>query len=76
MPTADHLVERYAVASGRSVDHLGFHLGLAYFKTAVIAAGIHARHAGGHTAGGDFTGAEDAIALLAASGLAACSRSR
>ncbi|WP_232661181.1 phosphotransferase family protein [Pseudonocardia sp. TRM90224] len=76
MPTADHIVERYAAESGRSVDQLDFHLGLAYFKTAVIAAGIHTRHAGGHTAGGDFTGVEEAIPLLAAAGLAAYSPGR
>jgi aminoglycoside phosphotransferase (APT) family kinase protein len=76
MPSIQHLVERYAVESGRTVDRLDFHLALAYFKSAVIAAGIHARHAGGHTAGGDFGGVEQAVPVLAASGLKVCSSVR
>ncbi|MDT7698522.1 MAG: hypothetical protein QOJ30_847 [Pseudonocardiales bacterium] len=73
MPPTDHLVQHYALKSGRPVDQLDFHLGLAYFKSAVIAAGIHARHLAGHDAGSDFTSAGGAVPLLAASGLAALS---
>jgi aminoglycoside phosphotransferase (APT) family kinase protein len=71
MPAADRLVERYAAASGRDVDDLSFHLGLGYFKAAVIAEGIHARHRQGHTRGPGFESTGAAVPLLTAAGLRA-----
>ena len=40
---------------------LSFYLGLGYFKAAIIAAGIHARHVHGHTVGDGFEGAGTAM---------------
>ncbi|WP_226370226.1 phosphotransferase family protein [Pseudonocardia oceani] len=69
IPGADALVERYARASGREITDLGFHLGLAYFKIAVIAEGIHERHLRGDTRGDGFSTVGAATAPLAAAGL-------
>ena len=44
-PSADALVERYAKASGRSLDDIDFYRVLATFKLAVISEGAHARMA-------------------------------
>jgi aminoglycoside phosphotransferase (APT) family kinase protein len=70
-PAADALAAHYAAVTGRDVGGLSFYLGLGYFKTAIIAAGIHARHVHGHTVGAGFEGAGTAVAPLAAAGLAA-----
>jgi aminoglycoside phosphotransferase (APT) family kinase protein len=48
------MLERYAKASGRDLSDLGFYLGLAYFKLAVILEGIHYRHGHGQTVGEGF----------------------
>lgn len=40
IPDADELAHRYSVASGRPLAHWEFYLALAYFKLAIIAAGI------------------------------------
>ena len=69
MPAPDELVERYGRASGRTTGALGFHLGLAYFKIAVIAEGIHRRHLHGDTRGEGFDRVGEATAPLAAAGL-------
>jgi aminoglycoside phosphotransferase (APT) family kinase protein len=69
-PPAD-LAQRYARASGRELAHPGFYLGLGYFKSAVIAEGIYARHRQGMTRGTGFGRAGDAVAPLAAAGLRA-----
>jgi aminoglycoside phosphotransferase (APT) family kinase protein len=68
---ADEMLARYATASGRDVSHLPFHLGLAYFKLAVILEGIHYRHSRGQTLGEGFAGLGDAVAPLVAAGLSA-----
>ena len=65
------VVERYAQRSGRDVSELGFHLGLAYFKLAVILEGIYLRHTHGQTLGAGFDGIGDMIDPLVAAGLAA-----
>jgi aminoglycoside phosphotransferase (APT) family kinase protein len=70
-PTPDALAAHYAAVTGRDVGGLSFYLGLGYFKAAIIAAGIHARHVQGHTVGDGFEGAGTAVAPLAAAGLAA-----
>jgi aminoglycoside phosphotransferase (APT) family kinase protein len=49
----EHLA-RYAAASGRDLGDMGFHLGLAYFKLAVILEGIHYRFLEGATVGEGF----------------------
>ena len=49
----EHLA-RYAAASGRDLGDMGFHLGLAFFKLAVILEGIHFRFLQGATVGDGF----------------------
>jgi aminoglycoside phosphotransferase (APT) family kinase protein len=53
-PTAEEHLKRYAAASGRDLGDMGFHLGLAYFKLAVILEGIHYRFLQGATVGEGF----------------------
>lgn len=43
VPSADELAHRYSVISGRPLEHWEFYLALAYFKLAIIAAGIDFR---------------------------------
>ncbi|GAB4009061.1 phosphotransferase family protein [Nocardioides ultimimeridianus] len=50
IPDAHALAERYAAAGGVELTNWEFHLALAYFKVAVITAGISHRH---RVAGGD-----------------------
>lgn len=67
----DEILARYAEATGRDVSQIGFHLGLAFFKLAVILEGIHYRHSKGQTLGSGFEGIGDMIRPLIAAGLAA-----
>ncbi|WP_255345491.1 phosphotransferase family protein [Streptomyces chartreusis] len=69
MPSRDALAERYARARGRDLSQLDFYLALGYFKIAVIAEGIHARHAAGLTVGHGFETVGRAVPQLAAAGL-------
>lgn len=68
-PTRAHLVERYAVATGRDVDRIGYYQAFAHFKFAVIAQGIAARVAAGTMAGQDFGDLDDEIVRAADAGL-------
>ncbi|GAS99457.1 acyl-CoA dehydrogenase fadE36 [Mycolicibacterium canariasense] len=43
LPSADGLAQRYAVASGQELRNWDFYMALAYFKLAIIAAGIDFR---------------------------------
>ncbi|GAA3543887.1 acyl-CoA dehydrogenase [Aeromicrobium flavum] len=70
----DEVVERYASRSGRDVSELGFHLGLAYFKLAVILEGIYFRHSHGQTVGSGFDGIGAMIDPLVQQGLDATSK--
>jgi len=74
LPPVDDLAQRYATVSGRDLSRLGFHLALGYFKIAVIAEGIHARHLRGLTRGSGFDSVGEAVAPLAAAGLRAAAR--
>ena len=76
LPSADDLAQRYAIASGRNLDHLAFYRALGYFKGAVIAAGVHARYTGGFTLGSGFETAGQAVPLLAAAGINALAAHR
>jgi aminoglycoside phosphotransferase (APT) family kinase protein len=67
----DELVARYAAASDRDLSDLSFHLGLAYFKIAVILEGIHFRYTLGHTVGEGFDLIGEVVAPLAEGGIAA-----
>jgi aminoglycoside phosphotransferase (APT) family kinase protein len=57
-PSGEEHLARYAEAGGRDLGDLragmGFHLGLAYFKLAVILEGIHYRFLQGATVGEGF----------------------
>jgi aminoglycoside phosphotransferase (APT) family kinase protein len=57
-PTREQHLARYAHASGRELgdmgQELGWHLGLAYFKLAVILEGINFRYLQGQTVGEGF----------------------
>jgi aminoglycoside phosphotransferase (APT) family kinase protein len=65
----DEVLARYGEASGRDLSDLAFHLGLAYFKLAVILEGIHFRYTQGQTVGAGFEAIGDAVAPLVAQGL-------
>ena len=67
--TPDKVLARYGKASGRDLSDLAFHLGLAYFKLAVILEGIHYRYTQGQTVGAGFEAIGDAVAPLVAQGL-------
>jgi aminoglycoside phosphotransferase (APT) family kinase protein len=69
------LRQRYAAASGRDLGHLSFHLGLAYFKLAVILEGIHYRYTQGQTVGSGFASIGEATVPLVTAGLAAVKES-
>jgi aminoglycoside phosphotransferase (APT) family kinase protein len=69
--TPEEILARYAAGSGRDLSHLSFHLGLAYFKLAVILEGIHYRYTKGQTVGEGFASIGDAVEPLVAAGLAA-----
>ena len=43
IPSADQLAQRYSEVSGRRLSHWPFYMALAYFKIAIIAAGIDVR---------------------------------
>jgi aminoglycoside phosphotransferase (APT) family kinase protein len=68
LPTADEMAERYATMSGQPLAHWNFYMALAYFKLAIIAAGIDYRARMG-AAGPDKVG--EAVAPLIAAGLEA-----
>ena len=43
IPSADELAEKYSRAAGQTLAHWDFYMALAYFKLAIIAAGIDYR---------------------------------
>jgi aminoglycoside phosphotransferase (APT) family kinase protein len=67
LPGADDLAQRYAVASGQELRNWDFYMALAYFKLAVIAAGIDFRGRAGSDAPSEVGAA---VAPLIAEGLA------
>ncbi|MFT4298429.1 MAG: phosphotransferase family protein [Aeromicrobium sp.] len=69
--SAGDILQRYATGSGRDVTAMGFHLGLAFFKLAVILEGIYFRHSQGQTVGAGFDGLGDAVGALVNAGLEA-----
>jgi aminoglycoside phosphotransferase (APT) family kinase protein len=69
-PSPEQIADSYAGRSGRDLSHLGFHLGLAYFKLAVICEGIHYRYTLGQTLGEGFGSIGAATEPLIQSGLA------
>ena len=68
IPTPDVLAEKYSRAAGQALDHWDFYMALAYFKLAIIGAGIAYRaREGGATDDTDKVG--EAVAPLIAAGL-------
>lgn len=66
LPPADDLAHRYAVASGQELQNWDFYMALAYFKLAIIAAGIDFR---GRESGDAPAAVGEAVAPLIAEGL-------
>jgi aminoglycoside phosphotransferase (APT) family kinase protein len=72
-PAQEELAERYARSSGRDLGGLAFYLALGYYKSAVIAEGIHNRYLRGMTVGDGFAQVGQKVPALAAAGLRALS---
>ncbi|BBX99186.1 phosphotransferase family protein [Mycobacterium lacus] len=72
LPTADELADRYSLVSGQPLGHWEFYMALAYFKLAIIAAGIDfRRRMSEHAAGKEETyDVPEVVAPLIARGLA------
>ncbi|HET8993840.1 MAG TPA: phosphotransferase family protein [Rhodococcus sp. (in: high G+C Gram-positive bacteria)] len=70
----EKVLSRYADASGRDLSGMAFHLGLAYFKLAVILEGIHFRFLQGQTVGEGFSAFGDAVEPLLHEGVSALRR--
>ena len=69
-PDAAEITASYAELSGRDLSILGFHLGLGYFKIAVICEGIYYRYTHGQTLGEGFGDIGAAPGPLIQAGLA------
>ncbi len=67
----EELIEEYCSCGGRPLGQMGFYVGLAAYKLAVIVEGIHYRHLRCETAGEGFEGIGDAVEPLLAFGLRA-----
>ncbi|MDT5299873.1 MAG: hypothetical protein QOG79_3115 [Mycobacterium sp.] len=72
IPSADELAHRYSLAADQPLAHWDFYMALAYFKLAIIAAGIDFRARMGGT-GDDDDKVGEAVAPLIAMGLTALS---
>ncbi len=73
LPTADELADRYSLASGWPLAHWEFYMALAYFKLAIIAAGIDFRRRMSEQAQGRDEASEhvpEVVAPLISRGLA------
>ncbi|WP_169947765.1 phosphotransferase family protein [Microbispora sp. H11081] len=68
-PPSSELAAHYGEASGRDLSRLGWYVGLACFKLAVIAEGIHFRYTKGLTVGEGFADIGDQVAPIVARGL-------
>jgi len=68
LPDPSDLASSYEAVGGVPLREWDFHLALAYFKIAVIAAGIDHRYRAGATSGPGFDTAGDAVGPLLAAG--------
>lgn len=73
LPDSAALAAGYERAGGVPLDHWEFHRALAFFKLAVISAGIDHRHRAGGTSGDGFATAGAAVGILLEEGLSALS---
>jgi aminoglycoside phosphotransferase (APT) family kinase protein len=69
-PSRPAQLAAYSAASGREPGDMGWHMGLAYFKLAVILEGIHYRFLQGQTVGEGFDRIGEGFDLIVAAGLA------
>ncbi len=69
--SAEQMVTRYDARSQRDLSHLGWYVGLGYFKLAVVAEGIHHRYLQGKTVGAGFDHFGPAVPSLLAAALSA-----
>ncbi|OBI98437.1 phosphotransferase family protein [Mycobacterium asiaticum] len=77
LPTADELADRYSLVSGQPLGQWEFYMALAYFKLAIIAAGIDFRRRMAEQADGKADSTDDApevVAPLISRGLAEIAR--
>ena len=70
--TEEAILDTYAQRSGNDLEHVGFYLGLAYYKLAGIVEGIYARHLGGQTVDQGFDRLESLTEPLIQAGIASC----
>ena len=70
------MLERYAAGSDRDLSDIGFYLGLAHFKLAVILEGIHYRYTHGQTVGAGFDTVGAMVEPLIAAGNASMKEHR
>jgi aminoglycoside phosphotransferase (APT) family kinase protein len=75
-PAEEEVLALYADRSGRDLSDLGFYIGLASFKLAVVLEGIHFRYVHGQTVGDGFEEIGTLVEPLVASGLAALKEHR
>jgi len=68
-PTTAEMVGRYALGSGRDVSALGWYVGFASFKLAVVLEGIHFRFTQGGTVGAGFDRVGELVPLFVQFGL-------
>ncbi|GAA1142325.1 aminoglycoside phosphotransferase (APT) family kinase protein [Kitasatospora gansuensis] len=68
-PCTAELVGRYAASSGRDVSTLGWYVGFASFKLAVVLEGIHYRYSQGRTVGAGFDRVGELVPLFVQFGL-------
>ena len=68
-PSRPDQLAAYSRASGREPGDMGWHMGLAYFKLAVILEGIHYRYLKGQTVGEGFDRIGEGFDLIVAAGL-------
>ena len=72
-PSRIEVFRRYAERSGRDISALPWYLAFGYFKLAVIATGIAARHQAGGMIGEGFDSAAGSVPGLVKNGLDGCS---
>ncbi|MBX9639112.1 MAG: phosphotransferase family protein, partial [Mycobacteriaceae bacterium] len=72
LPSADELADRYSLVSGQPLGQWEFYMALAYFKLAIIAAGIDFRRRMAEQADGQDPAddAPEVVAPLISRGLA------
>lgn len=68
-PSRQHLAERYAAATGVTLEEIDYYRAFANFKFAIIAQGVSARAASGAMAGQDFGNLDPLVLDCARTGL-------